>query len=189
MRLRIPTSLALGAAAVVAAAGLSAPTSASASPQPADVSPYLAQQLGSLSGTTLVLVHGSSLAAANDAVAATGMTRSITFRKIDVVGAVGTKAQIQAVRSQPGVEYVEAGDQPIEFFQETSNQATRGLEATQTLTGADGSPLTGKGVSVAVIDSGVDPTHPYFREADGSSAVVANLKTVCDATESLCSVQ
>jgi serine protease AprX len=189
VRLRIPTSLALGAAAVVAAAGLSAPTSASASPQPADVSPYLAQQLGSLSGTTLVLVHGSSLAAANDAVAATGMTRSITFRKIDVVGAVGTKAQIQAVRSQPGVEYVEAGDQPIEFFQETSNQATRGLEATQTLTGADGSPLTGKGVSVAVIDSGVDPTHPYFREADGSSAVVANLKTVCDATESLCSVQ
>jgi serine protease AprX len=189
VRLRIPTSLALGAAAVVAAAGLPAPTSASASPQPADVSPYLAQQLGSLSGTTLVLVHGSLLAAAIDAVAETGMSRSITFRKIDVVGAVGTKAQIQTVRSQPGVEYVEAGDQPIEFFQETSNQATRGLEATQTLTGADGSPLTGKGVSVAVIDSGVDPTHPYFREADGSSAVVANLKTVCDATESLCSVQ
>ena len=58
MRLRIPTSLALGAAAVVAAAGLSAPTSATASPQVADVSPYLSKQLTSLSGTTLVLVHG-----------------------------------------------------------------------------------------------------------------------------------
>ena len=67
------------------------------------------------------------------------------------------------MRSQPGVTYVEAGAQPIEFFQETSNKATRGLEATQTLTGADGSPLTGKGVSVGVIDSGVDPTHRTSR--------------------------
>ena len=117
------------------------------------------------------------------------MTTSTTFDAIGVVGAVGTKSQIQAVRSQPGVTYVEAGKQPIELLQETSNKATRGLEATQTLTGADGSPLTGKGVSVAVIDSGVDPTHPYFKEADGSSAVVANLKTVCDPLEVACSVQ
>ena len=117
------------------------------------------------------------------------MKTSTTFRTIGVVGAVGTKSQIQAVRSQPGVTYVEAGKQPIELLQETSNKATRGLEATQTLTGADGSPLTGKGVSVAVIDSGVDPTHPYFKEADGSSAVVANLKTVCDPLEVACSVQ
>ncbi len=57
------------------------------------------------------------------------------------------------------------------------------------MTGADGSPLTGKGVSVGVIDSGVDPTHPYLTEADGSSAVVANYKTLCDLTETLCSVQ
>ena len=49
----------------------------------------------------------------------------------------------------------------------------------QTLTGANGSALDGSGVSVAVIDSGVDPTHPYFQNEDGSSAVVANLKSVC----------
>ena len=34
----------------------------------------------------------------------------------------------------------------------------------QTLTGADGTALTGTGVSVGVIDSGVDPTHPYLTE-------------------------
>ena len=189
MRLRIPTSMAVGAAAVVAAAGLAAPTSASASPQPADVSPYLGKQLTNLTGSTLVLVHGENLQAARAAVAATGMRTSTTFRKIGVVAALGDKAQIQAVRSQPGVTYVEAGKQPIELFQETSNKATRGLEATQTLTGADGTPLTGRGVSVAVIDSGVDPTHPYLEEADGSSAVVANLKTLCDPLEAVCSVQ
>ncbi len=117
------------------------------------------------------------------------MARRLTFAKIGVVAASGTRAQITQLRSQPGVQYVEAGDQPIEFFSTTSNQATRGLEATQTLTGADGTKLTGKGVSVGVIDSGVDPTHPYFKEADGSSAVVANYKTLCEPTETLCTVQ
>ena len=134
-------------------------------------------------------MHGSDLAAADSAVTKAGMRKSVTFAKIDVVGARGTKSQIQALRTQPGVEYVEAGAQPIRFFQETSNTATRGLEATQTVTGADGSKLTGKGVSVGVIDSGVDPTHPYLKEADGSSAVVANLKTLCEPTEQLCTVQ
>ena len=198
MRRRSTTTLA-GAAAAVLALGLAAPTAASAAdPAPgsspgsaslADVSPYLATTLPGLTGTSTVLVHGSSLAAARDAVTGAGLRKVGSFDKIGVVAARGTKAQIEDVRGQPGVEYVEAGEQPIEFFDETSNTATRGIEAQQTLSGADGSPLTGKGVSVGVIDSGVDPTHPAFREADGSSAVVANLKTLCDPTESLCSVQ
>ncbi len=188
MRLRIPTSLAAAAAAVIAF-GLAAPMAASAAPGQADLSPYLTKQLSSLTGKTTVLVHGGTLADANRAVSATGMTKTVTFRKIGVVGARGTKTQIQALRTKSGVEYVEAGAQPIRFFQDTSNKATRGYEATQTVTGADGSLLTGKGVSVAVIDSGVDPTHPYLKQSGGGSAVVANLKTLCDPTESLCSVQ
>ncbi len=188
VRSRILTSLAAGAAAVIAL-GLAAPTPASAAPELAAVSPYLANQLNTLTGKTTVLVHGATLADATKAISAAGLTKSVTFRKINVVGARGTKAQIQKLRTQAGVQYVEAGAQPIRFFAETSNKATRGLEATQTLTGADGSALTGKGVSVGVIDSGVDPTHPYFKEADGSSAVVASYKTLCDPTESLCSVQ
>ncbi len=188
MRTRIPATIA-AAAATVLAVGLAAPAPASAEEPLAEVSSFLGKQLTSLTGKTTVLVHGSSLAAANDAVRAAGMKKSVTFRKIDVVGAVGTKAQIQDLRSQPGVEYVEGGAQPIKFFQNTSNTATRGLEATQTLTGADGTPLTGNGVSVGVIDSGVDPTHPYFKEPDGSSAVVANMKTICEPSETLCTVQ
>jgi serine protease AprX len=188
MRLHLPTAMATAAAAVLVL-GLSAPTPATAAPDQAAVSPYLARQLTSLTGKTTVLVHGATLADATRAVTTTAMARTVTFRKISVVGALGTKAQIQSLRTQPGVTYVEAAAQPIRFFQETSNTATRGLEATQTLTGADGTRLTGRGVSVGVIDSGVDPTHPYLKEADGSSVVVANLKTLCDPTESLCSVQ
>ena len=188
MRLRLPATLAISAAAALTAASFTAPSANATDDGLAAVSPYLATQLAGLTGSTLVLVHGDTLADAQSAVTATGMTKAITFRKISVVGAVGTKAQIEAVRRAPGVEYVE-GNQPIEFFQSTSNIATRGLEATQTLTGANGSKLTGKGVSVAVIDSGVDPTHPYFKEPTGGTAVVANLKTVCAPLTTLCSVQ
>ena len=186
---RLTRPLALGAATLVALAGLMTVEPASAAPPPSPVSAFLAKQLPSLTGTTTVLVHGDTLADAKRAIKATAMKQSISFDKIGVVGAVGTKAQIEAVRRQPGVSYVEAGKQPIELLDATSNTATRGVEAGQTQTGADGTALTGTGVSVAVIDSGVDPTHPAFAEADGSSAVVANLKTLCDPFELACSVQ
>ncbi|MAS55102.1 MAG: peptidase S8 [Pimelobacter sp.] len=154
----------------------------------APVSPYLNGLLPSLTGRSTVLIHGDRLADAERAVRLSGMTRSTSFDKIGVVAASGTRAQIMAVRAMRGISYVE-GNAPIELFNDTSNTATRGKEAIATRTGADGGALDGSGVSVAVIDSGVDPTHPYFAEADGSSAVVANLKTVCVPATTLCTVQ
>ena len=183
--------LRLVAAGLLAGAVLAAPgggAEAAPAAQAAPLSPYLAQTLPTLTGKSMVMVHGATLADATRAVRAAGLARVTTFDKIGVVVARGTKAQIQAVRTQAGVTYVE-GNQPIEFLDDTSNTATRGVEAAQTLTGADGTALTGRGVSVAVIDSGVDPTHPAFAEADGSSAVVANLKTLCDPFEAACTVQ
>jgi subtilisin family serine protease len=188
---RLKPLLACAASVLVASTGLAAGGTASAAEPSAqaNVSDFLAGQLGGLTGTTTVMVHGTSITAARQAVSATGMEKAGEFEAIGVVIAHASKSQVQAVRSAPGVTYVEGGEQPIEFFQETSNIATRGAEAAATLTGADGSPLTGTGVSVAVIDSGVDPTHPYFEEADGSSAVVANLKAVCEPLTETCSVQ
>ncbi|MDK3255220.1 S8 family serine peptidase [Blastococcus capsensis] len=140
----------------------------------------LADQLSSPAAATptTVLVHGTGITAARAAVSATGMRPVTEFERIGVVVASGTAAQIEAARSRPGVTYLE-GNTPIEFTQETSHTATRGAEAVATLTGANEQGLDGSGVSVAVIDSGIDPDHPYIRNPDGSSAVVANLKSVC----------
>lgn len=184
VRLSLGLSLAAALGATLALPGT--PASAATS---APLQPYLAEQLSDLRllESTTVLVHGESLQAAKDAVAASGMKASTSFDKIGVVVARGTKAQITDVRSRPGVTYVE-GNQPIEFAQYTSNKATRGQEALDTLTGVDGSRLDGSGVSVGVIDSGVDPNHPYFAEDDGSSAVVANKKVACDPFEVACQV-
>jgi serine protease AprX len=179
------------ATAALATVALATPASAGLLPSGgslAPLQPWLSSQLGVLDTLTptTVLVHGTDLAAAKDAVRAAGLRQVTTFDKIGVVVATGLPAQVQLVRAQHGVTYVE-GNKPIEMFLSTSNKATRGDEARTTLQGADGTSLDAKGVSVAVIDSGVDPTHPFLQNADGTSAVVKNLKMVCDPlTESTC---
>jgi subtilisin family serine protease len=175
-RSRRALGAASAAAVAVAAAVLATP--AQAAPSAAPVQDFLAEQLSTLTGVTTVMVHGTDVAAARAAVDATGMRLVTEFEKIGVAVASGSADQIEAARTQPGVTYLE-GNTPIEFFDSTSHKATRGAEAASTVTDANGRPLDGSGVSVAVIDSGIDPTHPYFTNEDGSSAVVANLKSVC----------
>ena len=207
MRSTTSRRLRLGAATLAAATALTSATVAAAapaagpqsgdrsgalgglvgsSPTKAPLSAWLSAHWSTLSAVTptTVMVHASDIATARRAATASGLVVRETFDKVGVVVAAGLPVQIDAVRSAPGVTYVE-GNEPIDLFLSTSNRATRGSEARATLTGANGKALDGSGVSVAVIDSGVDPTHPFLRNADGSSAVVKNLKMVCDPFEVL----
>jgi subtilisin family serine protease len=148
---------------------------ATAQPGPVPLSPSLVDQLlATTAGRIPLMVHGTTLADAERAVAATGMQRVSTFNKIGVVTAWATRSQVEAARTQPGVTYLE-GDEPITRRAAAAQVATRGLEARQTLVGANGASLDGSGVSVAVIDSGIDPTHPAF----AGGKVVQSLKSVC----------
>jgi serine protease AprX len=167
-------------AAFTVAATLFPVVPASAAPAGAPLSRTLAATLGAAADALpmTVLVHGTDLAAADAATRAAGLTPLTSFRRIGVVAATGTAAQVRAVRALAGVTYVEGND-PIEFFATSGTTATRSLAAQQTLTGANGVKLDGTGVSVAVIDSGIDPTHPAFVGADGTTRVVRSLKGVC----------
>jgi serine protease AprX len=122
-----------------------------------------------------VMVHGTNLAAAQAAVQQAGLRTVTTFGRIGVVAAAGTVGQVRAVRGLQGVTYIE-GNYPIRFLADSGTVATRSLDAQQ---GATGLKLDGSGVTVAVIDSGIDPTHPAFTGADGKTRVVRSLKGVC----------
>ncbi|MFL6120031.1 S8 family serine peptidase [Actinophytocola sp.] len=162
-------ALTFGAAAPAVAAPASAPVSAT-----------LAATLGTAADSlpVTVLVHGTDLAAARSAVQRAGLTEVTSFRKIGVVAASGTAGQVRTVRALAGVTYVE-GDDPIALLADSGTVASRSLQAQQTLVGANGVALDGTGVSVAIIDSGIDPTHPAFRGPDGATRVVRSLKGVC----------
>lgn len=125
-----------------------------------------------------VLVHAGDTAAALAAARASGMQVVTQFRKVGIVVARGTATQAADAGRRPGVTRVETpkdvGFAARAVRQVSAHLATRAHEAIGLFRGADGSPLDGTGVSIAVIDSGIDPTHPSF----AGGAVVANLD--CD---------
>jgi serine protease AprX len=179
MRRRLPILAALALAVPTALAG-----TAAAGPLggvTATVEPVLASTLEAEDPATqlLVFVHADDVATARSAAEGAGLLVTDSWDRIGVAVAAGSPAQVVAVSQAPGVTYVER-DVPIELYGDTSHVATRGLEARRTLLGADGTALDGSGVSIAVIDSGVDGTHPAFEDpATGASTVVRNLKSVC----------
>jgi subtilisin family serine protease len=71
----------------------------------------------------------------------------------------------------PGYQQVQFAELPVNLFLEVAE----GLARTCILPVQDraGYGLTGKDTLVAIIDSGIDYTHPDFRNEDGSSRIVA----------------
>ena len=144
-----------------------------------------------------VFVHGTSIEAASAAVDAADLVLLTTFDQVGVAVVDGRPAEVLAAGTQPGVTYLE-GSEPWALLQESSHTATRGEEAlagftvtsTEPVLMGDGRPhprrtrtvthtapgVDGSGVSIAVIDSGIDGTHPAFALPDGGSRVVRNMK-------------
>ena len=203
------TVVALGIVPVVSHGLVGAPTSA------AGLSTQLVAALDDAApdAPLRVLVHGTSHAAVDDAIEAVGLDVGVRLQSIPVASTTATAAQLDRLRSQAGVTYLEY-DAPIRLLLDTALHATRtdeahtatfdtscqtttteggpahgrsqgngrgrGNEAPTTTTTCDEvGPFTGAGQSIAIVDSGVDGTHPMFQRADGTSKVVRNLKVAC----------
>ena len=128
-------------------------------------------------------VHADTIGHAVAAARASHVNVIDRFDKVGVAVVEAKAAGLPALLGFRGVSRLEA-DAPIQFMTDTSHRATRSREARdvfKTTTPAFADTVNGSGVSIAVIDSGVDGTHPMFQRADGTSRVVKNQKLLCSA--------
>lgn len=86
-----------------------------------------------------------------------GVEVTWTYTIIDAFAGRAPVAAIDLLAGEPGVEYVHF-DQPVGPVMDLSHQAIEADEAWA-------SGFTGDGVTVAVIDTGIDVTHPSFAGA------------------------
>ena len=80
----------------------------------------------------------------------------------------GTKEAIDALSQNPFIEYIEKPKRL--YFATEQGKLTSCMEPLQT---GIGFSLFGRGILIAVLDSGIDYTHPEFRNPDGSTCILA----------------
>ena len=111
--------------------------------------------------------HGGTAAERAAIVESAGLTVGYDYGSFTPARfAVGEAAGFLTLVDHPAVRYVEH-DAPLEYFGETAAWASRAAVAQEAVAGgpyydADGNVLDGSGISIAIIDSGVDGTHPDF---------------------------
>ncbi|MGH2736077.1 MAG: S8 family serine peptidase [Actinomycetota bacterium] len=106
---------------------------------------------------------------------AAGLRASAVFDRIDVVYATGTVRALRNLFDEPSVSFLES-NRKLRFFQDTALDATRARagEGATPFRDAQGRPLDGTGVGVAIVDSGILGSHPDF-----AGSIGANFKVVC----------
>ncbi len=94
------------------------------------------------------------------------------LQRLPMVGVLATRAQIAQIKQLPGVRSVR-WNAPLTLEDDIARELTSvdQAQAAPELRNAQGEPITGKGVTILINDSGVDATHP---DLQFGTKVVAN---------------
>lgn len=130
-------------------------------------------------GRQSALVHvkpQASFGAGLEAATAAGLDLGTTYPMIKVFVAYGDLEAFRRVAASSAIEQVEA-NRALELLTNTSHVATRGQDVLDgAATMPDGTIIDGSDVGVAVVDSGVDGTHPDLENRMGG-----NVRIYCAA--------
>lgn len=159
-------------------ASLPVPAAAGPGPHRAALDPLLGRRLERATGAERmsVLVHGRDIGDVERAADAAGVALMRRFRTVGVGAVRATPREIRTLASDAQVEFLEAG-RPVRFHLDRATRATR---VDDVLAGRvpTAKGIDGRGVSIAIVDTGVDGTHPMLQRS-GRSNVVRNVKMLC----------
>jgi serine protease AprX len=125
-------------------------------------------------GDGRALVHvdrDADLDAVVAALTATGANVRSVYEAIDVVAVQAGASVLEDVADVAGVARLER-DAPVELLMDTSHTATRGAELLDGSVTVGGDLVDGRGIGVAVVDSGVDQIHPDLAGQVGQNVKV-----------------
>lgn len=133
------------------------------------LSDVLDPEVAAATGQVVALVHPTA-GVDIDTVAAmaqqTGLQITGVFEQVGVFGAVGTPLVFNTLATTGLIRRVEY-NRPLRYFLNSSHEATGGRDV---LNGSiNGTPYDGSGIGVAVVDSGIDGTHPDFEGRMGGN--------------------
>lgn len=133
------------------------------------IGPNLATALSNQAGPYEVIITGTESETLNSSIQALAIPY-LSLKTLPMVAASLTKTQIEALEKKPNVKSLYQ-NLPLEYSNYTSGEITGGHFVQDFLN------VTGRGVTVAVLDSGVDATHPDLPLRDKTSE---NVKIVGD---------
>ena len=169
----------LAAMIVVAAcaAGVAPASAVTKPPRAAALHPQLREELAKRpTGSISLFVRGTSVTRVREAGRRHGFEALGMWTTIDTVMLRGSRREIGRLRRERGIRFIEA-NRPLVPLLDTATQASR-VASLPSYSDAIGRRITGIGVSAAIVDTGVDGTHPFLN-SDGQSAVVRNIKVAC----------
>ena len=128
-------------------------------------------------GRTSALVHvrpGGSMKESVTIARGLGLDVGTVYDDIAVYVAHGEARDLRRLAHSSSVEAIEA-NRKLTFFTDSSHKATRGQDVLDgAITLPDGTVIDGSGVGVAIVDSGIDGSHPALR-----NRMASNVKIMC----------
>ncbi|MBA3766734.1 MAG: S8 family serine peptidase, partial [Acidobacteria bacterium] len=129
---------------------------------------------GNATGSVRVIIQtkGHPSADQENAISKAGGSKRDAYEALDTMVADVPASSIQSLAARDDIAYIS----PDRVVKSQGNFTTETTGAAQVQAGTSGSPsLTGKGITIAVLDSGISSSHPDFNGQNGKSRILTSV--------------